>query len=80
MQGLRPFGNTLPRGLKGILKKNGYNYSEIIIKWNKLVGNNISDHCYPKSIKMTRGDKNGILFFRCSLIKLLNQEFFLQNC
>ena len=30
VQGLRPFGNTLPRGLKGILKKNGYNYSEIM--------------------------------------------------
>ena len=34
VQGLRPFGNTLPRGIKGILKKNGYNYSEIINKWN----------------------------------------------
>ena len=30
VQGLRPFGNTLPRGIKGILKKSGYNYSEII--------------------------------------------------
>ena len=26
VQGLRPFGNTLPRGVKGILKKNGYNF------------------------------------------------------
>ena len=34
VQGLRPFGNTLPRAVKGILKKNGYNYSEIISKWN----------------------------------------------
>ena len=34
VQGLRPFGNTLPRGVKGILKKSGYNYSEIISKWN----------------------------------------------
>ena len=62
VQGLRSFGSSLPRGIRGILKKNGYNYSEIISKWNKLVGYNISDHCYPKSIKMTRGDKNGILF------------------
>jgi len=30
VQGLRSFGNTLPRGIKQILKKNGYNYSEII--------------------------------------------------
>ena len=62
VQGLRPFGNTLPRGLKGILKKNGYNYSEIINKWSILVGKNISDVCYPKSIKMVRGNKNGILY------------------
>ena len=26
VQGLRPFGNTLPRGLKGILKKFFTNY------------------------------------------------------
>ena len=61
VQGLRPFGNTLPRGIKGILKKNGYNYSEIISKWNMLQGNVISSCSYPKSIKMTKGDKNGTL-------------------
>ena len=37
VQGLRIFGNTLPRGMRGILKKNGYNYSEIIKKWKILV-------------------------------------------
>ena len=61
VQGLRPFGNTLPRGVKGILKKSGYNYSEIISKWNMLVGKDISSCSYPKSIKMTKGDKNGLL-------------------
>ena len=61
VQGLRPFGNTLPRGLKGILKKNGYNYLEIISKWNLLVGKNISNLCHPKSIKMTQENKNGTL-------------------
>ena len=61
VQGLRPFGNTLPRGLKGILKKNGYNYSEIISKWNMLVGKDISSCSYPKSIKMKEGDSNGTL-------------------
>ena len=61
VQGLRPFGNTLPHGVKGILKKNGYNYSEIISKWNMLLGNDISSCSYPKSIKMTKGDKNGTL-------------------
>ena len=61
VQGLRPFGNTLPRGVKGILKKNGYNYSEIVSKWNMLVGKDISSYSYPKSIKMSQGDMNGTL-------------------
>jgi len=61
VQGLRPFCNTLPRGVKGILKKSGYNYSEIISKWNMLVGKDISSCSYPKSIKMTKGDTNGLL-------------------
>ena len=61
VQGLRPFGNTLPRGVKAILKKSGYNYSEIISKWNLLVGKDISSCAYPKSIKMTKGDTNGLL-------------------
>ena len=61
VQGLRPFGNTLPRGLKGILKKNGYNYSEIISKWSMLVGKDISNCSYPQSIKMKKGNANGTL-------------------
>ena len=61
VQGLRPFGNTLPRGLKGILKKNGYNYSEIISKWSMLVGKDIANCSYPKSIKMKKGESNGTL-------------------
>ncbi len=61
VQGLRSFGNTLPRSVKSILKKNGYNYSEIINKWNSLVGKDISNSCFPKSIKMSRENKNGTL-------------------
>jgi len=61
VQGLRSFGNTLPHAVKDILKKNGYNYSEIISKWNMLVGKDISSCSYPKSIKMTKGDTNGTL-------------------
>ena len=61
VQGLRPFGNTIPRGLKGILKKNGYNYSEIISKWSMLVGKDISNCSYPQSIKMKKGNANGTL-------------------
>ena len=61
VQGLRPFGNTLPRGVRGILKKSGYNYSEIISKWKELVGEEISNCSYPKSIKMGKNNKDGIL-------------------
>jgi len=61
VQGLRPFGNTLPRGVKGILKKNGYNYSQIISKWSIIVGKNISNYCYPKSIKMQKENESGML-------------------
>ena len=61
VQGLRSFGNTLPRSVKSILKKNGYNYSEIISKWDSLVGKDISNRCFPKSIKMSRENNNGTL-------------------
>ena len=75
VQGLRPFGNTLPRGIKGILKKNGYNYLEIISKWNFLVGRDISNLCHPKSIKMTRGNKNGTLILSVERGNEINIEY-----
>ena len=75
VQGLRPFGNTLPRGIKGILKKNGYNYSEIISKWNMLVGKDISDYAYPKSIKMKKGDSNGTLVLAIKRGNEINIEY-----
>ena len=75
VQGLRPFGNTLPRGVKGILKKNGYNYSEIISKWNLLMGKDISNCCYPKSIKMTGKDKSGTLILSVERGNEINIEY-----
>ena len=75
VQGLRPFGNTLPRGVKGILKKNGYNYSEIVSKWNMLVGKDISSCSYPKSIKMKKGDSNGTLVLAIKRGDEINIEY-----
>ena len=75
VQGLRSFGNTLPRGIKGILRKNGYNYSEIINKWNLLVGKDISNYCYPKSIKMSQTNKNGILILSVQRGNEINVEY-----
>jgi hypothetical protein len=75
VQGLRPFGNTLPRGVKGILKKNGYNYSEIISKWSKLVGNNISTCSHPSSIKMKRNSSGGTLILDIKRGDEINVEY-----
>ena len=61
VQGLRPFGNTLPRGIRGILRKNGYNYSEIITKWKILIEKDISDFSYPISIKMSKNGSRTVL-------------------
>ena len=75
VQGLRPFGNTLPRGVKGILKKNGYNYSEIISKWKMLVGEDISKCASPKLIKMKKGDSNGTLVLSIKRGDEINIEY-----
>ena len=75
VQGLRSFGNTLQRSVKSILKKNGYNYSEIISKWKLLVGKDISDYCYPHSIKMTRNNKSGTLILSVERGNEINVEY-----
>jgi len=75
VQGLRPFGNTLPRGMKGILKKNGFNYSEIISKWSLLVGKEISEYAQPKSIKMSQGNANGTLILSIERGNEINIEY-----
>ncbi|MBA1338786.1 MAG: hypothetical protein FD546_000415 [Pelagibacterales bacterium] len=75
VQGLRSFGNTLPRGVKTILKKNGYNYSEIVSKWNILVGKNISDCSHPLSIKMQKGSSDGVLLLAIKRGDEINIEY-----
>ena len=75
VQGLRSFGNTLPRGIKGILRKNGYNYSEIISKWNFLVGKDIANFCFPKSIKISQENKNGTLILSVERGDEINAEY-----
>ena len=61
IQGLRPMSKSLHRGLKTILKKGGYNYASIINNWSDLVGKQISEVCYPKSIKTGKELKDGTL-------------------
>ena len=62
IQGIKSVGNSLPRGLKTILKKGGHNYSSIINNWVNLVGRKIANIAYPKSIKTGKELKNGTLF------------------
>ena len=62
IQGLRPFSSSLPHGLKKILKKGGYNFSNIVDNWVKMVGKDISSSCYPSTIKTTKDMNNGTLF------------------
>ena len=61
IQGLRPFSSSIPKTLKKHLRKGGYNYSNIVDNWTKIVSKNISDACYPTTVKMTRDMKHGAL-------------------
>ena len=61
IQGLRPFSSSIPRGLKKLLKKGSYNFSNIIDNWSKMVGKDISNACYPNTIKMSKEMNNGTL-------------------
>tara|TARA_Y200000002_G_C22241578_1_gene479873 strand:+ start:52 stop:537 length:486 start_codon:yes stop_codon:yes gene_type:complete len=61
IQGLRPFSSSIPKTLKKHLKKGGYNYSNIIDNWTKIVTKEISDACYPSEIKMSKHMKDGNL-------------------
>tara|TARA_A100001015_G_scaffold73573_1_gene81649 strand:+ start:52 stop:540 length:489 start_codon:yes stop_codon:yes gene_type:complete len=61
IQGIRTVSNSLPKGLKKILKKGGHNYNTIIENWSNLVGKKISNICYPKSVKTNKELKDGVL-------------------
>ena len=61
IQGLRPFSSSIPKTLKKHLRKGGYNYSNIVDNWTKMVGKKISDACYPITVKMGKNMKDGNL-------------------
>ena len=61
IQGLRPFSKSLPHGLKKLLKKGGYNFSNLVDNWAKMVGKDLSNACYPSTVKMGREMNNGTL-------------------
>jgi hypothetical protein len=61
IQGLRPFSKSLPYGLKKLLKKGSYNFSNIVDNWAKMVGKDLSNACYPSTVKMGKEMSNGTL-------------------
>ena len=61
IQGLRPFKNSLPKSVKKILNKKGFIYSEILNRWNYLVGKEISKVSFPKAFRPSGKNAPGTL-------------------
>jgi hypothetical protein len=57
------------------LKKGGYNYSNIVDNWTKIVSKKISDACYPIEVKMGKEMKNGTLIINVFHGKELEIEY-----
>ena len=79
IQGLRPLSNTLPTQIKKILKKNGFNLSSIVDNWTRIVGNNISNNCYPINIKTQGNSKDAVLILNVIHGKEVDIEYNKKN-
>ena len=75
IQGLRPFSSSIPKTLKKYLKKGGFNYSNIVDNWTKIVSKKVSDSCYPITIKMSKEMRNGTLVLNVLHGKELEIEY-----
>ena len=74
-QGLKPFSTSIPKTLKKYLRKGGFNYSSIVDNWTKMVNKNISDSCYPITVKMGKEMRNGTLVLNVIHGKELEIEY-----
>ena len=75
IQGLRPFSSSIPKTLKKHLKKGGYNYSNIVDNWTRMVSKKISDACYPIKVKMGKEMRNGTLILNVLHGKEIEVEY-----
>ena len=75
IQGLRPFSSSIPKTLKKHLRKGGYNYSNIVDNWSKMVSKEISDACYPLTVKMGKEMKEGTLVLNVIHGKEMDVEY-----
>ena len=79
IQGLRPLSSTLPPQIKKVLKKNGFNLSSIVDNWTKIVGNNISNNCYPINIRAQGNSKEVTLILNVIHGKEIDVEYNRKN-
>ena len=75
IQGLRPFSSSIPKTLKKHLRKGGYNYSNIVDNWTKMVSKKIADACYPITVKMGKEMREGTLVLNVLHGKELEVEY-----
>ena len=75
IQGLRPFSSSIPKTLKKHLRKGGYNYSNIVVNWTKMVNKKIADACYPITVKMGKKMREGTLVLNVAHGKELEVEY-----
>ena len=75
IQGLRPFSSSIPKNLKKHLRKSGYNYSNIVDNWTKMVSKEISNACYPATVKMGKEMREGTLVLNVIHGKELEVEY-----
>ena len=75
IQGLRPFSSSIPKTLKKHLRKGGYNYSNIVDNWTKMVSKKIADACYPIRVKMGKEMREGTLVLNVIHGKELEVEY-----
>ena len=75
IQGLKPFSSSIPKTLKKHLKKGGYNYSNIVDNWTKMVSKKISDSCYPITVKMGKEMRDGTLVLNVTHGKEMEIEY-----
>ena len=75
IQGLRPFSSSIPKTLKKHLKKGGYNYSNIVDNWTRIVSAEISNACYPINVKIGKEMRDGTLVLNVTHGKEVNIEY-----
>mgnify|MGYP000492293683 FL=1 len=75
LQGLRPFSSLIPHGLKKIVRKSGYNFSNIVDNWAKMVGKEVSDACYPCKMRSSKDMNKGILIVNVIHGKEIDVEY-----